>query len=335
MRLLEMAARRALVALVLGGLFASALPQSARDQQAFPNKTVTIILSYPPGGLGDSSARRLAQRLSEMWKVPVLVDSKPGAAGLLGAGIVAKSPANGHTLLYIIPETLSVTKALRRTVPGFDPINDLQPIAITALSSTVLAVPFDSPHKTFKDFIEFARRNPGKLSFGVQGIGSAYHLAFEQLKSMSGTDITAVPYKGVGLAITDLLAGRLDGMIFSTSVAVPYIQSDKLRVLAIASGDRINQMPAVPTIAESGLAGYDAPVALGVMVRSGTPKPIVDRLSADIRKVMNEPAMVEWLAQLSAVTSNMTPDEFKARMTREIATYEQVIEKVGIQKFAD
>ena len=193
--------RRGLNCALLGALALASLPLPAQVQQEFPSKAVTIILSYPPGGLGDSSARRLAQRLSEMWKVPVLVDSKPGAAGLLGAGIVAKAPADGHTILYIIPETLSVTKALGRTVAGFDPINDLQPVAITALSSTVLAVPFDSPHKTFKDLIEFARRNPGKLSFGIQGIGSAYHLAFEQLKAMSGTEITPVPYKGVGLAM--------------------------------------------------------------------------------------------------------------------------------------
>ena len=175
--------RRSLNSALLGALALGSVPLAAQGQQDFPTRAVTIILSYPPGGLGDSSARRLAQRLSEMWKVPVLVDGKPGAAGLLGAGIVAKAPADGHTILYIIPETLSVTKALRRTVAGFDPINDLQPVAITALSSTVLAVPFDSPHKTFKDLIAFARKNPGKLSFGIQGIGSAYHLAFEQLKA--------------------------------------------------------------------------------------------------------------------------------------------------------
>ena len=327
--------RRGLNCALLGTLALASLPLPAQVQQEFPSKAVTIILSYPPGGLGDSSARRLAQRLSEMWKVPVLVDSKPGAAGLLGAGIVAKAPADGHTILYIIPETLSVTKALHRTAAGFDPINDLQPVAITALSSTVLVVPFDSPHKTFKDLIEFARRNPGKLNFGIQGIGSAYHLAFEQLKAMSGTEIMPVPYKGAGLAISDLLARRLDGMIFTTSIAIPYVQTDKLRVLAVASADRISQMPAVPTIAESGYPGYDAPVALATMVRAGTPRHIVDKLSADIRKVMHEPAMVEWLAQISTVTSNLTPEEFKARMQREIASYQRIIDKVGPQKFTE
>ena len=204
--------RRGLNCALLGALALASLPLPAQVQPEFPSKAVTIILSYPPGSLGDSSARRLAQRLSEMWKVPVLVDSKPGAAGLLGAGIVAKAPADGHTILYIIPETLSV---------------------------------------------------------------------------------------------------------------------------AIASADRISQMPAVPTIAESGIPGYDAPVALATMVRAGTPRHIVDQPSAAIRKVMHEPAMLEWLAQISTVTSNLTPDEIKARMQREIVSYQRILEKVGPQKFTE
>ena len=322
--------RRTLKALLLGGLLLSALPLAAQTQSDFPSKPVTIVLPYPPGGLADAASRRLAQRLSEVWKVSVVVDSKPGAAGLLGAGIVAKAPADGYTLLYTIPETLSITKAAR-TQPGFDPVNDFQPVALTALSSTVLTVPADSPHKTFRDFIDFARRNPGKLNFGVQGTGSSFHLALEQLKALSGTDITAVPYKGAAPAMTDLLGGRLDGMIVSTSVALPHVQAGKLRVIAMASKDRVPQMPGVPTIAESGFAGYDAPVGLGVLVRAGTPKPIVDKLSADIRRVMHEPAMVEWLATVATVTSNMTSEEFRARIQREVQTYGQLMDKAGIK----
>ena len=322
--------RRTLNTLLLGGLLLSALPLAAQAQGDFPSRPVTIVLPYPPGGLADAASRRLAQRLSEVWKVSVVVDSKPGAAGLLGAGIVAKAPADGYTLLYTIPETLSITKAAR-TQPGFDPVNDFQPVALTALSSTVLTVPSDSPHKTFRDFIDFARRNPGKLNFGVQGTGSSFHLALEQLKALSGTDITAVPYKGAAPAMTDLLGGRLDGMIVSTSVTRPHVQAGKLRVIAMTSKDRVPQMPGVPTIAESGFAGYDAPVGLGVLVRAGTPRPIVDKLSADIRRVMHEPAMVEWLATVATVTSNMTSEEFRARIQREVQTYGQLMDKAGIK----
>lgn len=320
------------LAAVLGLLVLLAVPCAAQAQ-GFPDRAVTIHLGYPPGGLGDSASRKMAQRLSEIWKVPVVVANKPGAAGLLAASIVATGPADGYNLLYIIPETLSVTKALRRPSPGFDPIDDLQPVALTALSSTVLAVPFDSPHRSFKDLIEFARKNPGKLNFGIQGIGSAYHLSMENLKTMAGADITMVSYKGVGLAITDLLAGRLDGMVFTTSVAIPHLEARKLRVLAIASGERIAQLPGVPTIAESGFPGYDVSVGLSVMVRAGTPRPIVDKLSADIRQVMNEPDMVKWLATVSTVTTNLSPDEFRERMQREMAGFVRTIEKVGAQKF--
>ena len=323
-------ARRALSALLFSGLLGAAVPIAAQSQADYPSKPVTIVLPYPPGGLADATSRRLAQRLSEIWKVSVVVDSKPGAAGLLGAGLVAKAPADGYNLLFTIPETLSITKAAR-TSAGFDPINDFQPVALTALSSTVLTVPADSPHKSFKDFMEFARKNPGKLNFGVQGTGSTFHLALEQLKAMSNTYITAIPYKGAAPALTDLLAGRLDGMIVSTSVTLPHVQAGKLRVIAIASKDRVPQMPGVPTIAESGYAGYDSPVGLGVLVRAGTPKPIVDKLSADIRRVMHEPAMVEWLSNVATVTSNITPEEFRARMQREVQTYGQLIDKAGIK----
>jgi len=309
---------------------ASAVPLLAQSTAPWPSRSITMVLPYPPGGLGDAVARRLAQRLTEMWSVSVVVDNKPGAAGAIGAGLVAKAPADGYTMMYTIPETLSISKAAKLPL-GFDPVNDFQPIAMSAMSSTVLTVPADSPHKTFRDFMEFARKNPGKLNFGVQGVGSTFHLALEQLKSVAGVDIMAVPYKGAAPAVTDLLAGRLDGMIVSTSVTIPHIQSGKLRVIAIASKDRVPLMPDIPTIAESGYPGYDNPVALAVFVRAGTPQAIVDRMAADIRLAMNEKPMVDWLASLHTVTSTMTPDEFKARIQREVQTYAQLIEKAGIK----
>lgn len=321
--------RRVLRATLATGLAGAGLGAAAQTGE-YPNRTVNIILPYPPGGLGDAAARRMAARLSEIWKVPVPVENKPGAAGLLGAGLVAKAPADGYTLMYTIPETLSITKAAKAT-PGFDPVGDFQPIALVALSSVVLTVPADSPHKTFKDFIDWARRNPGKMNFGIQGTGSGFHLALEQLKARAGLDITAVPYKGAAPAMVDLLGGRLDAMMVSTSVTVPHVKSGKLRVIAVASKDRVPQIPDVPTIAESGFPGYDFPVGLAVFVRAGTPKPIVDKLSTDIRRVMHEPPMIEWLTSVMTVTSNMTPDEFKARIAREVETFGVLIEKAGIR----
>jgi tripartite-type tricarboxylate transporter receptor subunit TctC len=323
-------ARRRMLSAALASGLAGFGVSAAAQQGDYPSRAVNIILPYPPGGLGDAAVRRMAARLSEIWKVPVTVENKPGAAGLLGAGLVAKAPADGYTLMYTIPETLSITKAAKSN-PGFDPVEDFQPVALTALSSVVLTVPADSPHKTFKDFVDWAKKNPGKMNFGIQGTGSGFHLALEQLKSLAGLDITAVPYKGAAPAMVDLLGGRLDAMMVSTSVTVPHVKAGKLRVLAVASKDRVPQMPDVPTIAESGLPGYDFPVGLAVFVRAGTPKPIVDRLSSDIRRVMHEPPMIEWLTSVMTVTSNMTPDEFKARIASEVKTFGALIQKAGIR----
>lgn len=318
--------------ILLAAISAAALsaPLAAQAQADWPAKPVTMILPYPPGGLGDTVARRLSARLSEMWKVPVTVDSRPGAGGLLGAGLVAKAPADGYTLLFTIPETLSITKAAK-SAQDFDPVEDFQPLALVTLSSTVLTVPAGSPHKTFAEFMDFARKNPGKLNFGIQGTGSGFHLALEQLKAMGGVNITAIPYKGAAPTMVDLLAGRIDGMMVSTSVTIPHVQSGKLRILAIASKDRVPQMPGVPTISESGLKGYDAPVGLAVYSRAGTPPAIVNRVSTDIRRVMHEPPMLEYLASVAAVTTDLTPAEFRERIQREVKTFAQLIEKAGIK----
>ena len=320
--------RKVLIEALAAALFGAGFSAQAQSGD-YPAKAVTFIIPYPPGGLGDAACRRLALRLSDIWKVPVPVENKPGAAGLLGAGIVAKAPADGYTLMYTIPETLSITKAARQN-PGFDPVGDFQPISLSALSSVVLTVPADSPHKTFKDFIDYAKKNPGKLNFGIQGTGSGFHLALEALKAAATVDIIAVPYKGAAPAMVDLLGGRLDAMMVSTSVTMPHVQAGKLRNIAIASKDRIAQAPGVPTIGET-YPGYDFPVGLAVFVRNGTPKPIADKLTADIRRVMNEPAMVDWLASVASVTSNITPDEFRVRIAREVPTYQQLMDKAGIK----
>ena len=318
--------------ILLAALAAAVLhaPLAAHAQSDWPAKPVTMILPYPPGGLGDTVARRLSARLSEMWKVPVTVDSRPGAGGLLGAGLVAKAPADGQTLLFTIPETLSITKAAK-SPQEFDPVDDFQPLALVTLSSTVLAVPAGSPHRSFAEFMDFARKNPGKVNFGIQGTGSGFHLALEQLKAMGGVSITAIPYKGAAPTMVDLLAGRIDGIIVSTSVTIPHVQSGKLRVIAVASKDRVPQMPGVPTISESGLKGYDAPVGLAVFARAGTPAAIVSRASTDIRRVMHEPPMLEYLSSVAATTTDLTPAEFRECIQREVKTFAQLIEKAGIK----
>lgn len=299
-------------------------------QTDFPKKAVTLVNPYPPGGLADSTARQMALRLSNIWKQPVLVDTRPGAAGNLGALVVVGQPTDGHTLLFTIPEALSITKA-SGVNPGFDPVIDLEPVALVALSSTVLIVNANSVIKSYAEFMAFAKNNPGKLNFGSQGQGSSFHLALEQLKILSGTDIVHVPYKGAAAALTDLMAGRIDAMIATTSLAAPNVKAGKVRVIAVTSADRLSQFEGIPTVSESGFPGFEYPVGLGIFVRAGTSQVVVQKLNADIRKAMHDPSFVELLAQSATTTTDLSAPEFQKRWIRETSGYRQLIVKSKIK----
>ena len=303
---------------------------SVLAQAAYPARSVTLINPYPPGGLADATARQLGIRLSILWKQPVIVDTRPGATGNLAATLVVGAPADGHTLLFTIPEALSITKASGASV-GFDAAADLEPVALVALSSTVLVVNANSPIKSFADFMAYARANPGKVNFGSQGQGSSFHLALEQLKAWSGADIVHVPYKGAVAALTDLMAGRIDAMIATTTLAAPNVKSGKLRAIAVTSGERLSQFEGVPTVRESGFPRFEYPVGLGVFVRTGTPAALVERLNADIRKVMHDPSFVELLTQSAATTTDLTAAAFQKRWAQETEGYRQLIQESKIR----
>lgn len=309
---------------------ALALTSPGLAADSFPSKVLTLVNPYPPGGLADSTARQLANRLSALWKQSVVVDTRPGANGNLAASIVAKSPPDGYTMLLAIPEALSITKASGANV-GFDPAADLAPVALVAESSTVLIVAADSNFKSFKEFMDYAAANPGKATFGSQGQGSQFHLALERLKLMSGTDIVHVPYKGAAPALTDLMGGRIDAMIATTSLAAPNVKGGKVRVIAITSGTPLAQFPGVPTVADSGFAGFNYPVGLGIFVRAGTPRALIDQLNTDIRKVMHEPDLLDILAQSATTTTDLTATGFQARWARETQDLKQLIDKANIK----
>lgn len=303
---------------------------SVLAQAAYPARSVTLINPYPPGGLADATARQLGIRLSILWKQPVIVDTRPGATGNLAATLVVGAPADGHTLLFTIPEALSITKASGASV-GFDAAADLEPVALVALSSTVLVVNANSPIKSFADFMAYAKANPGKANFGSQGQGSSFHLALEELKALSGADIVHVPYKGAAAALTDLMAGRIDAMIATTTLAAPNVKSGKLRAIAVTSGERLSQFEGVPTVRESGFPRFEYPVGLGVFVRTGTPAALVERLNADIRKVMHDPSFVELLTQSASTTTDLTAAAFQKRWAQETEGYRQLIQKSKIR----
>jgi tripartite-type tricarboxylate transporter receptor subunit TctC len=321
--------RRRLLSAAFTACLAGAGVSSCSPAGEYPNRLVTFIIPFPPGGLGDAACRRLTQRLSEIWKVPVPVDNRPGATGLLGAGFVARAPADGYTVMYTIPETLSIAKAARQATT-FDPVDDFRPISLAVLSSVLLMVPAASPHKTFKEFIDYAKENPGKLNFGIQGAGSTFHLALEALKAAAAADIVAVAYKGAAPALTDLLSGQLDALMISTSASLPYVRSRELRALAVASKDRVPQAPDLPAISEI-YPGYDFPVSIAVFARKGTPEAIIEKLSTDISKVMHEPDMAVWLDAVASKTSDVTPGEFEAQIANDVKLYKQLIDRAGIK----
>ena len=325
--------KRAMLQIIFACLLGAGSPRGAigaDPQPAFPTRLVTLVNPYPPGGLADSTARQLSVRLSAMWKQPVVVDTRPGANGNVAASIVAKSAPDGYTLLFAIPEALAITKASGANA-GFDPATDLTPVALVAQSSTVLIVGADSPFKTFKEFMDFAAANPGKLTFGSQGQGSQFHLALERLKLLSATDIVHVPYKGAAPALTDLMGGRIHTMIATTSLATPNVKAGKVRVLVVTSGSQLAQFPGVPTLAQAGFAGLSFPVGLGVFVRAGTPRTVIDQLNADVRKVMHEADLLDILAQSATSTTDLTASEFQARWSREAQELAQLIAKASIK----
>jgi tripartite-type tricarboxylate transporter receptor subunit TctC len=318
------------VSAVAIALVAVGVATPARAQSDFPKRAVSLVLPFPPGGIADTVARKLAERLAVSWNVPVVVENKAGAAGNIGAAGVAKSAPDGHTLLVTVTDGLVIAAASKAQV-GYDPLKDLEPVALASLSSTVLVANAASPLRTFNDVVTYAKQNPGKLNFGTNGIGSSFHLNLEQIKAASGVDITHVPYKGGAQVVTDLVAGRLDLTIVTAFLAAPQIQAGKMRAIALASAQRSAMLPGVPTIAESSIPGFDSPLGMGVFAPAGTPPALIDRINNDVRKAMAAPEVRNSLAQTDTINTNLTAAEFKARFQREVATLAQLIAKSNLK----
>lgn len=309
---------------------ATQLPRVALGQEHRPAKPVTLVCPYPPGGLGDATARTLAKGLAERWKVPVVVDNKSGATGMIGAATVAKGPGDGTLLLCMLPEALSVAKALNAPV-GFDVQADLQPVALSVVSGCVLGVNSKGRFKTYADMVQYARGNPGQLNFGVQGTGSAFHLAAERWAMAEKIRITTVPYKGGAPALTDLLGGQVDAMFLATSLGLPYFQNEQLRPLAVASRERIAEMHGIQTLAEQGLADFEVPITLGIFAPAATPTSVIESLNRQLRAVMSEPEAEAWMRKSLVATTDLTEQAFRERMTREIAVFTEVATRANIK----
>ncbi|HSV80763.1 MAG TPA: tripartite tricarboxylate transporter substrate binding protein [Ramlibacter sp.] len=302
------------------------LPLAASAQTNFPTKPVTVIVPNAPGGAVDILARLLEKHLSETWKQPVIVQYKPGAGTVMGTDFVAKSAPDGHTLGIVVTSHV-INPSLRKQMP-FDTQKDLAGVSMLAVSPVVITATAKAPFNNVKELIAYAKKNPGKLSYASPGSGSSMHLGAELLKSTAGLFMTHVPYKGSGGAYPDVIAGRVELLVDPLFSSLPHIKSGGLKPVAIMSPKRSAIAPEIPTVAEA-LPGFSVESVFGAVVPAGTPREVVQKMSADINKVLQLPEVKSRMAEVGLTPSGTTPEEFDAFIRREIPKWANVVKASG------
>jgi tripartite-type tricarboxylate transporter receptor subunit TctC len=297
--------------------------------QAWPAKPLRIIVNFPPGGAADVIARAVAPGLGEAIGQQVVIENRPGAGGNIGADAVAKSPADGYTLLMSSGGTVSINPHIYAKM-SYDPVKDLQPVAAAARVLVFLVVRPELPMKTVGEFVSYARSNPGKLSFGSPGNGSSPHLAAEMFKRDTKTFMVHIPYRGAAPALTDLLGGQLDFM-FDPGIGLQHVRSGKLRLLGIGSPKRSALFPEVPTLDEAGLKGFDADSWFGFYAPAGVPQDVIARLNREINRILQTPAVKDRIAGLGGEAAAMTPAEFGERGRADSQRFGAFIKAAGIK----
>ncbi len=303
---------------------------TAAAADPWPAKPVRIVVPFAPGGPADLVPRLIGPKLSEIWGQPVVVDNRPGAGGNIGMDAVARSLADGYTLVIGPNGNLVVNPHLYANLP-YDVARDFAPITLVATFSNVLVVNPELPAKSVAELIALAKAKPRSLSYGSPGMGSQPHLGGEYLKLTAGIDIVHVPYNGTAPALRDLLGGQIAFMFAQTSAALPHIQSGKLRALGVASRKRAPQLPDVPTIEEAGLPGFEAVSWYALLAPAATPKDVVARIQADVARVLQMPDIREKLAQQGGEPVGNTPAELAALLRNESARYADIVRRAGIK----
>ena len=304
---------------------AVAAPLSA---QQYPAKPVKIIVAFPPGGVSDLVGRIIAQRLTAVLGQPVIVENKPGAAGMIGTEAALKAPPDGYTLT-MISSAYTTASALNKL--NFDPIGDITPIIQISREPFVVAVTPSLPVKNIRELVAHAKANPGKLNFASAGPGTPSHLAAELFSSRAGIRMHHVPYKGGGQAITDLIAGQTDLFFAPLPTVLPQAKAGKLRAIAVSSRERSEAAPDVPTVAESGLADYEVAGWVGLAGPKGLPRPIVDRINTEVTMALKSRETSERLRAQGSSLAGGTPEEFRATIKKEIELWREVAREAGLQ----
>ncbi|AVS96648.1 tripartite tricarboxylate transporter substrate binding protein [Paracidovorax avenae] len=307
---------------------ACALLPGLAAAQAFPSKPITIIVPFAAGGTTDILARIIAQGMGAELGQSVVVDNRAGAGGNIGGQVAARAPADGYTLFMGTVGTHAINAALYRKMP-FDPVKDFAPLTRVANVPNLLVANPAQPFKTVQELIAYAKANPGKINFGSSGSGSSIHLSGELFKSMAKVDMQHVPYKGSASAVTDLLGNQIAIMFDNMPSAIQHVRSGKLRAIAVTTAKRSPELPDVPTIAESGVPGYEATSWFGMFAPAGTPAPVVAQLNATIVKVLSMPDIKKKLTEQGAEAAGETPAQFADFIQKESVKWGKVVRESG------
>ena len=319
--------------LALAAAVLSAAPLAQAQAQAaspWPSRPISITVCFPPGASTDAIARRLGEKLGAVLGKPVVVENRGGAGGNIAASAIAKSTPDGHNLLFCATSGLVIAAAAHRPL-DFDPERDLVPVSPVGTLTVLLLTRPSLGIGSVQALLERARADPGRLNFASIGVGSSFHLALEQINAAAGVSMTHIPFRGGGQAVPELLAGRLDAMFASWSLAQAHVLGGTLLPLAVAAETRFATLPDVPTLAEAGLGGVWLQEGLGVFAPAGTPAAIVTRLNEEIGRIIAEPAMRDWLIGQGVPPAPETPEAFRARLQSGVAVLRDVIRRLDLK----
>jgi tripartite-type tricarboxylate transporter receptor subunit TctC len=316
------------VAPLLVAALALGLAAAGAHAQTYPSKPIRMVVPFTPGGTTDILARTVGQKLGEAWGQPVVVDNRPGAGGNIGSELVAKAPPDGYTLLMGTISTHAINASLYRRLP-FDPTRDFAPVSRVGTLPNILIVHPSVPVKSVKELIELARSKPGELNFASSGVGTSLHLSGALFNSMAGVNLVHVPYKGSSPALADLLGGQVKIMFDNLPSALPHVKAGKLKPLAVTGTRRASVLPEVPTVIESGLAGFEVTSWFAVFAPAKTPKDIVTKLNGEIVKILNSADVQEKLTQIGVDAAPTTPEELAAFARAETEKWGKVVKATG------
>ncbi len=316
--------RRLLATLCLGLVALGAAAQN------FPERQVKFVVPYPPGGFNDTLARVSAEKLNKMWNQPVVVENRPGGNTTVGNVAVAKSPADGYTIL-ITPLPFSALPGLYGANLPYDALKDFTPLVWAGSTQNALVVRNELPVNNVRELLEYARKNPGKLNYGSTGSGSSNHLTMELLMKMTGVKMAHIPYKGSAPAVTAMIGGEIDVLFDNVPNVLQHIKAGRMKVIGVSGLQRSVLLPDTPTVAEAGVPGFEVNVWFGMQVPAGTPKAVVDKLNRDIVTLLKEPDVVQRFRNQGVEVAASTPEQFGTLVRSEITKWTQLIREANIR----